>query len=68
MDQEDFGRFQACHSSPGVEQNDPNCAKALLDPDGDVDVTDTNLFRSCMSGPNNPGNPGCAGGGLGSNE
>lgn len=59
VDQEDFGRFQACYSGPGVIQTDPACARALLDEDDDVDQSDFALFRDCMSGANNPADPDC---------
>lgn len=60
VDQEDFGRFQACLSGPGVAQNAPQCAGARLDGDGDVDADDVAIFRRCLSGPEIPADPGCA--------
>ncbi|NLE60023.1 MAG: hypothetical protein GX616_16855 [Planctomycetes bacterium] len=51
VDQEDFGLFQACYTSPGVAQEDPDCAKAMLDGDDDVDPADFAIFLNCMAGP-----------------
>lgn len=62
VDQEDFGKFQACYSGSGVEQTDPDCAFGLLDDDEDVDQVDLGLFQGCMSGANVPADPLCAGG------
>ncbi len=59
VDQEDFGRLQACLSGPGSPQTAPACAKALLDGDDDVDQDDLAIFFNCVSGPNVPGNPRC---------
>jgi len=53
VDQEDFGRFQACLTGP-VSPADPDCAAADLDGDGNVDGDDFRAFRSCLSGPNVP--------------
>jgi L-ascorbate metabolism protein UlaG (beta-lactamase superfamily) len=60
VDQEDFGRFQACFTGPGVEQSLPGCADARLDADPDVDADDLVLFRRCMHGPNAPVSVNCA--------
>ena len=42
-----------------VDQNDPDCERALLDTDGDVDQGDFAIFRTCMTGPGVPGDPDC---------
>jgi hypothetical protein len=63
VDQQDFGRFQACYSGDGYEQTDPACAKAKLDGDYDVDQLDFAIFAGCMSGPGVQGAPNCAQGG-----
>jgi len=59
VDQEDFGRFQACLTGPGIPQNDPACLDARLDADSDVDAADLTLFRQCVSGPGIPANSNC---------
>ena len=60
MDQEDFGRLQACLTGPGVAQDQPSCEAALLDDDSDVDGADVASFVGCMSGPDNRPYPdGC---------
>ncbi|MBI4581384.1 MAG: hypothetical protein HY718_16905 [Planctomycetes bacterium] len=51
VDQEDFGRLQACLSGSGAFP-DPDCGAADLDGDGDVDQSDVDVFRACMSGAN----------------
>ena len=60
VDQEDFGRFQACYTGGGVPQTDPSCAAGRLDPDEDVDLDDFGTFQLCMSGANVPSDPTCA--------
>ena len=60
IDQEDFGRFQACYTGSGIPQTKPECANALLDDDVDVDQDDFGIFQRCMSGPNIPADPTCA--------
>jgi len=60
VDQQDFGRFQACLTGPGVTQADPDCQGALLDGDNDVDTNDFGIFQACISGPNVPADPHCA--------
>jgi hypothetical protein len=61
VDHSDFGWFQACYSGPGVAQIDPQCAKARLDFDSDVDQDDFARFLQCMLGPGVPAAPDCAG-------
>jgi len=56
VDQEDFGKFQACFSGNG-NPCEGNCYWADFDFDLDVDVQDFNIFSNCMAGPNQP--PGC---------
>lgn len=60
VDQEDFGRFQACFTGSSFPQQDPQCQAARLDGDNDVDADDLVVFRRCMTGANVPGDPGCA--------
>ena len=60
VDQEDFGRFQACLTGHLVPQTDPDCQPALLDGVVGVDQADFTVFAGCMSGANNPADPGCA--------
>jgi murein DD-endopeptidase MepM/ murein hydrolase activator NlpD len=60
VDQEDFGRLQACLSGAGVPQNVPACVNARLDSDEDVDAGDVAIFQRCLSGPDVPANPNCA--------
>ncbi|GMU21915.1 MAG: hypothetical protein AMXMBFR13_20030 [Phycisphaerae bacterium] len=59
IDQDDFGRFQACLTGPAVTQSEPACAPALLDDDLDVDQADFDIFQGCMSGPNHAADPAC---------
>lgn len=59
VDQEDYGRFQACLSGRGNPQNEPACALARLDADNDVDEDDLDLFRQCHSGPDISADPNC---------
>ncbi len=62
VDLEDYGRFQACYTGPGVAQEDANCADAKLDGDVDVDGDDFGVFQGCLSGANVAADAGCAGG------
>lgn len=59
VDQEDFGRFQACLSGTG---NSPpaGCDKARMDADADVDQTDLQKFIGCMTGAGVAGDAQCA--------
>ena len=59
VDQEDFGRFQACFSGVYIPQNDPGCALARLDDDSDVDTQDLTIFRKCVSGADVRPDPSC---------
>lgn len=59
-DLDDFGWFQGCLSGPSVQQTDPSCQDALLDPDGDVDQYDMTIFLGCLSGANVDADPDCA--------
>lgn len=61
VDQEDFGRFQACYSGSAVPQIDASCSPARLDGDEDVDLNDFAVFQGCMSGAQVPANPNCRG-------
>jgi hypothetical protein len=58
VDQEDFGRFQACYSGSG-HAADAGCELAVLDGDGDVDADDFRIFLACLSGADTPADPGC---------
>jgi hypothetical protein len=60
VDQEDFGRLQACFSGAGAAQDDPWCADVKLDSDEDVDQDDLGIFQGCRSGADIPADPGCA--------
>lgn len=60
VDQKDFGLFQACYTSAGVAQNDPDCAWARLDDDDDVDSSDVAVFLNCLTGPAVPYAVDCA--------
>ena len=60
VDQEDFGRLQACLSGALVPQTDPACLGARIDTDGDVDAGDVALFQRCLSGAGLAGDPLCA--------
>jgi len=59
VDQEDFGRLQACLSGAGVAQKAPECHLGRLDDDSDVDNDDVKLFLGCISGPSVAGDPEC---------
>ena len=61
VDQDDFGRFQACLSGAGFAYTGPDCEWGNLDGDVDVDQDDYQLFEGCMSGANVPAAPDCAG-------
>ena len=60
VDQEDFGRFQACLSGFQVPQDDPACVWAKLSGNNYVDQNDLTLFLQCMTGAGVLGNPACA--------
>lgn len=60
VDQEDFGRFQACMTGPGFPQTGSTCTEALMDADDDVDQADFSIFQGCLSGANVPGEIDCA--------
>lgn len=59
VDQQDFGRFQACFTGSNVPQHDPDCEPARLDGDADVDADDLALFLNCFSGSGIPFDPDC---------
>lgn len=61
VDQADFGRFQVCLTSGPAQPISPACDAANLNQDDIVDVDDFQLFLGCLSGPNVPANPSCAG-------
>lgn len=61
VDQEDFGRFQACLTGSTIPLTDPDCLAADLDGDSDVDQNDFRIFQGCMSGANVPADPACGG-------
>jgi hypothetical protein len=60
VDQEDFGRLQACYSGVGHPQEDERCSDIKMDSDDDVDSNDWILFHNCMTGALIPGDPDCA--------
>ncbi|MBI4578724.1 MAG: hypothetical protein HY718_03425, partial [Planctomycetes bacterium] len=59
VDQEDFGRFQACLTGNGLARA-PDCELADLDRDADVDEADFTIFHDCFSGPNIAAAADCA--------
>jgi len=59
VDQEDFGRLQACLGSSATGEGQ-GCHGADLDGNGLVDGVDKNEFLGCLSGPGRPGDPDCA--------
>jgi hypothetical protein len=61
VDQEDFGRLQACLSGSGVPQTSPECTYAHIDPDNDVDAADLDLFVACFRGPQIAAPQSCGG-------
>jgi len=60
VDQDDFGRFQACLSGDTVPQGLPECRPAHMDGDSDVDKNDVALFLQCLSGPDVLADVDCA--------
>jgi len=60
VDQQDFGRLQACLGAPGTPPAGPGCQDADLDGDEDVDQADFGVFETCMSGANVIADPQCA--------
>jgi hypothetical protein len=59
VDQEDFGRVQACLGSFATREGE-GCHGADLDRNGSVDSLDITRFLRCLSGPGLPGHPNCA--------
>lgn len=59
VDQEDFGRFQACYSGSGITQSSPACFGTRLDNDEDVDQEDVAIFIRCFTGPGVCGDESC---------
>lgn len=59
VDQEDFGRFQACYTDGGGVSGVLDCLQTDLNRDGLVDRYDFAFFQMCMSGANQPGSPDC---------
>jgi hypothetical protein len=47
-DREDLDRLDACSSGPAIPYDDPACAEADLDGDGDVDQSDFGLLQSYL--------------------
>ncbi|UCD29952.1 MAG: DUF4838 domain-containing protein [Planctomycetota bacterium] len=60
VDQEDFGRFQACFTGPAIPVTEPECMGAKFDNDSDVDRQDYAILQDCFSGANIPADPNCA--------
>jgi hypothetical protein len=54
VDAVDIQHFVDCTTGPAIPQNDPMCADAKIDADGDVDSDDWGLMMRCVS----IGNPG----------
>ncbi len=61
VDNDDFEKFQACATGPGLGPVAPGCERADLDNDNDVDQVDFGIFQRCISGPDNMAEPNCAG-------
>jgi len=59
VDQDDFGRFQACLNDPLDPITEPQCQAADLDGDSHVDQDDFVIFQQCLSGPDVPAQAGC---------
>jgi hypothetical protein len=51
VDMIDFACLQRCLSGIEIDQDNPECFRALLDADDDVDGADFAFFSGCMSGP-----------------
>ncbi len=60
VDSEDWVRFEACASGPGLAQDGPECAWARLDLDEDVDQSDFAVFQRCFSGTDVAADPRCS--------
>jgi polysaccharide biosynthesis protein PslG len=59
VDQEDFGRFQACYTGRDASGLSLECLFADMDRDGLADQRDFLIFWACMSGPGFPADPAC---------
>jgi CubicO group peptidase (beta-lactamase class C family) len=59
VDQEDFGRFQACLTDHSHPQIPPECIPANLNGDDVIDQADFVLFYGCISGPGVLADAGC---------
>ncbi len=59
VDQFNFGLMQACLTSPGVPQANPDCQRMLLDNDNDTDPDDLAIFLDYMRGPGAAPDPAC---------
>lgn len=60
VDQEDFGKLQACLGISNVSQTAPSCIITDLDNNNWVEAADLTIFQSCLRGPNTPPPSGCA--------
>jgi hypothetical protein len=61
VDMSDYGHLQACFTETAAGPIAPGCEDADLDTDNDVDQNDFAVFVDCISGPDIPASPGCAG-------
>ena len=59
VDQEGFGRLQACYSGEARDQPDSSCLPAKFDGDNDVDASDFIRFQACFTGPGILADPQC---------
>jgi hypothetical protein len=60
VDTNDFSRFIACVTGPGISWTDPCCQYADFDHDGDIDGDDFALYQRCFAGAGQVADPNCA--------
>ncbi len=60
VDQDDYGRFQACLGDPLVPGVPAGCLAGDMNGSGLVDQVDSLLFEQCRSGAGRPADPGCS--------
>lgn len=61
VDQEDFGRFQACYTGGDYMTIPTECLFADMSGNGLIDQNDFTIFRGCLSGPGVSSDPDCSG-------
>lgn len=59
VDADDFEKFKACSTGPGVGPPDTGCERVDFDGDNDVDMDDYGVYQRCFSGVDLPPIPSC---------